>query len=214
MGQQESINSDNNRMTDRNQAFYESIPAGVPRTNHPWLRRFGRYAFDQLGWRFEGDAPDIGKAVMILAPHTSNWDFFIAVIAKFALDLKASYMMKKEAFFWPFKNWLIGIGGIPVDRSQPTRIATQITKQYREQDRLWIVITPEGTRKKVHKYKTGFLRIAHAAEVPVIVVGLDYQRKAIVFSKVVQPSGDHEQDADQLYHHCRDKFTGKNPQNQ
>jgi 1-acyl-sn-glycerol-3-phosphate acyltransferase len=214
MGQQESFGTDKSSMTDRNQAFYASIPARVPRTNHPWLTRIGRYIFGLIGWRFEGIPPDIGKAVLILAPHTSNWDFFLAVIAKFALDLKASYIMKQEAFFWPFEKWLVGIGGIPIDRSQPTRIVTQVTKEYRDKDGLWLVITPEGTRKKVYKYKTGFLRIAHSAQVPVIVVGLDYQRKAFIFSKVAQPSGDHERDADELYHYCRDNFIGKNPLNQ
>lgn len=214
MGQQESLSTEKDRMMDCNEAFYASIPVSVPRTHHPRLTRIGRYLFNLLGWRFEGVPPDTAKAVLILAPHTSNWDFFLAVIAKFALDLKAFYIMKQEAFFWPFKKWLMGIGGIPIDRSQPTRIVSQVTKKYREQEGLWLVITPEGTRKKVHKYKTGFLRIAYSAQVPVIVVGLDYQRKAFIFSKVVQPSGDHERDADQLYHFCRENFVGRNPHNQ
>lgn len=199
---------------DRNEAFYATIPPSVPRTDHPRLQRFGRYMLNLLGWRFMGNMPDVGKAVVILAPHTSNWDFFIACFVKFALDLKAAYIMKKEAFFWPFKNWLMGIGGIPIDRSQPTRIVAQVTKEYREQERLWLVITPEGTRKKVSRFKTGFIRIAHSARVPVVVVGLDYQKKAIIFSRVVQPSGKHDEDADQLYHYCRNTFSGKNPQYQ
>ncbi|MEX1031978.1 MAG: 1-acyl-sn-glycerol-3-phosphate acyltransferase [Cellvibrionaceae bacterium] len=201
-------------MADRNQAFYESIPRGMPRTCHPLLTRFGKFVLNLIGWRFLGVVPDIGKAVIILAPHTSNWDFFIACIAKFALDLKASYIMKQEAFFWPFKSWLMDIGGIPIDRRQPVRIVAQVAKRYREQNSLWLVITPEGTRKKVTKYKTGFVRIAHSAQVPIVVVGFDYQKKAIIFSKVVQPSGNHEQDADALYHYCREAFTGRHPEYQ
>lgn len=201
-------------MADRNEAFYASIPASMPQTRHPRLQKFGRFMFNLLGWRFEGKMPDVGKAVIILAPHTSNWDFFIACFAKFALDLKASYLMKREAFFWPFKPWLMWIGGIPIDRSQPTRIVTQVTKEYRDKDSMWLVITPEGTRKKVSKYKTGFVRIAHAAEVPIIVVGLDYERKAVIFSKVVEPSGSHESDAQGLFHYCRETFRGYNPQYQ
>lgn len=201
-------------MADPNQAFYANIPDGVPRTNHPLLSKLGQFVLGQLGWRFEGIVPDVGKAVLILAPHTSNWDFFIACMAKFALDLKASYIMKQEAFFWPFKNWLMGIGGIPIDRSQPARIITRVTREYREKDSLWLVITPEGTRKKVGKFKTGFVRIAHAADVPIVVVGFDYRGKTVVFSRVVHPSGNHEQDANALYHYCRDSFTGMNPQYQ
>lgn len=201
-------------MADRNEAFYASIPESMPRTHHPMLQKFGRFMFDLLGWRFEGNAPDVAKAVVILVPHTSNWDFFMACFAKFALDLKASYLMKKEAFFWPFKRWLMWIGGIPIDRSQPTRIVTQVTKEYRDQSNMWLVITPEGTRKKVSKYKTGFVRIAHSARVPIIVVGLDYKKKAITFSKVVESTGRHEQDAQALYHYCRETFQGRNPQYQ
>lgn len=198
-------------MADRNQAFYATIPEGVPRTNHPLLKKLGKFVLNFVGWRFEGAMPDIRKAVVILAPHTSNWDFFIACFVKFALDLKASYIMKEEAFFWPFKNWLMGIGGIPIDRSQPARIVARVTREYRENDSIWLVITPEGTRKKVSKFKTGFVRIAHAAQVPIVVVGFDYKQKTIVFSRMVQPSGDHEQDANALYHYCRDTFTGLNP---
>lgn len=201
-------------MQDINEDFYANIPHGVPRTNHPWLKKLGKFVLNQLGWRFEGTVPNVRKAVLILAPHTSNWDFFIACFAKFALDLKASYIMKQEAFFWPFKNWLMEIGGIPIDRSQPSRIVSRVTREYREQDSIWLVITPEGTRKKVPKFKTGFVRIAHAAQVPIVVVGFDYKNKTVVFSRMVQPSGNHEQDADALYHYCRDSFTGMNPQYQ
>jgi len=164
-----------------------------------------------MGWRFSGSIPKLAKAVVIIAPHTSNMDFFLLVLAKFSLQIKASYIMKQEAFFWPFKRWLIGIGGIPIDRSQPTRVVNQVIREIREHDRIWIVITPEGTRKKVHKYKTGFLRIAHGAEVPVVVVGLDYERKAVVFDKTVNTSGNHDTQANELYHYCRDTFVGRRP---
>ena len=78
----------------------------------------------------------------------------------------------------------------------------------------WLVITPEGTRKKVDRFKTGFVRIAHTAKVPIIVVGFDYQQKAIIFAKEVWPSGNHDQDADELYNYCRTTFIGKRPENQ
>lgn len=201
-------------MTVQNNDFYSGIPASMPRTHHPLLSRWARRVFAWLGWRFEGEVPDLAKAVIIIAPHTSNWDFFIACIAKFALDVKVNYLMKREAFFWPFKNWLIGIGGIPVDRSQPATMVDEIGQCFHEKDKLWLVITPEGTRKKVSRYKTGFLRIACSAQVPVVVVGLDFKRKAIVFAKVVEATGQHEQDADALYHYCRETFVGRNPQNQ
>jgi len=199
-------------MADPNAEFYNSIPDGMPRMHHPLTSKVYRFIYSLLGWRFLGDVPDIKKAVVILAPHTSNMDFFIACVAKFALRLKASYIMKEEAFFWPFKSWLIGIGGIPIDRSQPTRIVNQVTRAFEQNDKMWVVITPEGTRKKVNKYKTGFVRIALSANVPIIVVGFDYSKKAIVFSKVVNPGADYDAEADGLYHYCRDNFVARHPE--
>ena len=201
-------------MADRNTDFYHAIPLEVPRTPHGLLTRFFRWFYSLIGWRFLGNMPAIHKAVVILVPHTSNWDFFIAVCAKFALRLRASYIMKQEAFFWPFRNWLIGIGGIPVDRSQPHLVVNQVGESLQSHEGNWLVITPEGTRKKVSRYKTGFLRIAYAANIPVVVAGFDYQKKAIIFSKVVQPSSQFETEAEELHQFCRTTFVGKHPENQ
>ncbi len=201
-------------MTDINSQFYDAIPEEMPRMHSETTSKFYRWIFHLIGWRFEGEIPRIRKAIVILAPHTSNMDFFIACIVKFALRLKASYIMKKEAFFWPFKSFLMSIGGIPIDRKNPTKIVAQVRAELNEKDKIWVVITPEGTRKKVRKFKTGFLRIAHAANVPVIVVGFDYQKKAVVFSKVVKATGNHDQDADELYHYCRDNFVARHPEYQ
>lgn len=201
-------------MSDSNREFYRNIPQQMPRTSGRVMEAIFRWLFSVMGWRFVGQPPAISKAVLILVPHTSNWDFFIAVCAKFALRLRASYIMKQEAFFWPFKNWLIGIGGIPIDRSQPTRIVGQVSNALTQQEGNWLVITPEGTRKKVDKYKTGFVRIAYSAKVPIIVAGFDYQQKAIIFAKVVEASGDYEADADELYRYSRETFVGRRPENQ
>lgn len=201
-------------MSDANAEFYQNIPDGVPRTYHPIFDPLFRWIFRIMGWSFEGDMPDIKKAIVILVPHTSNWDFFIACLAKFSLQLHASYVMKKEAFFWPFKNWLIRIGGIPIDRAHPVRTVSTVAKRIMEEEKIWVVITPEGTRKKVNKFKTGFIRIAHMAEVPVIVVGLDYHKKKIIFSKVVAATGDHDGDADALYQFCKTTFVGRRPEHQ
>lgn len=199
-------------MADRNAEFYRRLPDTLPAAHSALTSRVSRRVLHWMGWRFTGEVPPIVRAVVIIAPHTSNMDFFVLCIAKFALRLKASYIMKQEAFFWPFKRWLIGIGGIPIDRSQPARVVSQISQELDRHDRIWLVITPEGTRKKVHKYKTGFVRVSHAAGVPIMVVGLDYRKKAIVFSRVVEPSSDFEAEADRLYHFCRENFAGRRPE--
>ena len=201
-------------MADKNLAFYQQLPEQMPRMRMTVLVRCCRWLFSALGWRFVGDVPTLSKVVLILVPHTSNWDFFIAILAKSALPLRASYMMKREAFFWPFKNWLMDIGGIPIDRSHPKAVVSQAAASFEREEGNWLAITPEGTRKKVDRFKTGFLRIAVEADVPVLVVGLDYTQKAIIFSKVIQASDNFEQDADELYHFCRNTFVGKRPENQ
>ncbi|GAB1264556.1 lysophospholipid acyltransferase family protein [Aurantivibrio infirmus] len=201
-------------MSDPNHNFYSEIPENMPRTINPISSRIFRFVFRLIGWRFLGDVPNEKKAVIIVAPHTSNIDFFIACFAKFALKLKASYIMKKEAFFWPFKSWLIWIGGIPIDRKQPTNVINQVAKQFQEHEKMWLVITPEGTRKKVKKFKTGFARMAHAANVPMIVVGFDYEKKAIIFSRVMMPTGDYDADAEELHQFCRTTFVARHPKYQ
>ena len=201
-------------MSENQQSYYDQIPDGLPKTHHTLVTRLARFLFRAFGWKFAGEIPDLKKAVVTIAPHTSNIDFLILVLAKLSLDLKASYIMKKEAFFWPFKNLFIRIGGIPIDRSQPSRIVSQVTKQIRNHDRIWLVITPEGTRKKVQKYKSGFVRMAHAAKVPIIVVGFDYPNKTIHFAGSRQPTGDHEADTLELQNFYRNTFVGKHPKNQ
>ncbi len=201
-------------MADKNNNFYQKIPDGMPMMNNTISAAICRKIFSWLGWSFEGRMPDITHAVLILAPHTSNWDFFIAMVAKAALKLKASYMMKKEAFFWPFKNLLMNIGGIPIDRTSAHSVVTSMAAEFKKQEKLWLVITPEGTRKKVGRFKTGFLRIAHAADVPILVVGLDFKRKAFVFDLLTETKGDFEADADRLYQYCCDNFVAKVPANQ
>lgn len=201
-------------MPDINADFYPTIPDEMPRMHSELASKFYRWVLHRIGWKFVGEIPKEKKAIVILAPHTSNIDFFIACFVKFALRLKASYIMKQEAFFWPFKRFLINIGGIPIDRKNPSKIVSQVKSELNRREKVWVVITPEGTRKKVSRYKTGFVRIAYAAQVPIIVVGFDYQKKAVIFSKVVTATGNHDKDADDLYHFCRNSFVAKHPENQ
>ena len=201
-------------MTDPNKAFYNTIPACIPRTRNPISRRIARAVLHGIGWRIMGEIPNEKKLIVVIAPHTSYLDFFILVIIKFAVSLKASFIMKREAFFWPFKRFLTGIGAIPIDRSNPALIVPQITEKFHQRSSIWMVLAPEGTRKKVRKLKTGFVRIAHGARVSILVVGIDFSKKVIFLAKKVRPSGDHEADAKEIFDYCRKNFVGRHPEKQ
>ncbi len=119
-----------------------------------------------IGWDIRGRIPDdIKKAVLIVAPHTSFWDFVIGRIAFWHLDHDIKLLMKKEAFFWPFGGLLRKLGGIPVNRQKNTRMVETIARMFDERDELILVITPEGTRAAVDKWRMGFYHIAQIAMV-------------------------------------------------
>lgn len=166
------------------------------------------------GWELKGELPKEPKLVLAAAPHTSNWDFILAMLVVMALGIRISYLMKKEAFFWPFKGLFMRLGGIPIDRSAAKNLVEQITSWYEQHDKVWVVITPEGTRSKVDKWKSGFLRIAENAEVPVCLVSWDYPSKCMHVGPVWSLTGDHEADVAAIRKHVSEKFTGKYPEKQ
>lgn len=201
-------------MPDINQSFYDSIPSEVPKTENPWITRLSRFILNKMGWRFLGQVPPEKRMIGVIAPHTSNMDFILLVFCKYALGIGASYIMKKEAFFWPFKNLFINIGGLPIDRSNPLKVISQVTKAIRDREKMWIVITPEGTRKKVNKYKTGFARMAYAANVPIVIMGFNYKNKTLTFDKSMKVSEKYNEEASDLRDYVRENFVGRYPDQQ
>lgn len=191
-----------------------TIPANMPRRGTRLLQAFGRFMLRLQGWKITGVVPNEPKLVVVLAPHTSNWDFTIAASVWLALDLRLSYMMKKEAFFWPLKGFFMNIGGIPVDRRRPQHVIRQAVNWFRDHEGVWLGLTPEGTRKKVKTWKTGFLRIAHEADVPILLVGLDAATRSIRLDKVIRANGSHSEQAAEIREYMNAKFTGINSSNQ
>ena len=132
-----------------------------------------------LGWRVDGQIPNLRKFVLIVAPHTSNWDFPVGIGAKLALGLGAIWLGKHTLFSFPLGIILRGLGGIAVDRSASNDVVQQVAGEFAKRDRLALALAPEGTRKQVERWRTGFYRIAHAARVPIVPVALDWERRAI-----------------------------------
>jgi 1-acyl-sn-glycerol-3-phosphate acyltransferase len=151
-----------------------------------------------LGWRVEGEIPSIKKFVIIAAPHTSNWDFPITLAVAFALKIKIYWMGKTAMFRWPFGGLLRWLGGIPIDRSRSHNVVDQSIQAFQERDQLIMVVPPEGTRKKVSYWKTGFYHIARGAAVPIVLGFLDYRQKAGGIGPTFFPTGRIEEDMRQI----------------
>jgi 1-acyl-sn-glycerol-3-phosphate acyltransferase len=147
-----------------------------------------------MGWRVEGKVPDIKKFVIIAAPHTSNWDFPITLAVCFALKMKIYWMGKAAMFRWPFAAALRWLGGIPIDRSKSHNVVEQSIQAFHKLEKLIMVVPPEGTRKKVSYWKTGFYHIAQGANVPIVLGFLDYRRKIGGIGPTFHPTGHIEKD--------------------
>lgn len=188
------------------------LPPQAPRKGNAVTRWIGQRLLALLGWRAEGELPNAPKLIIAAAPHTSNWDFILAMLVVLSLGLKASYLMKKEAFFWPFSGLFKWLGGVPVARRHSGGVVGSLTRWFNSQEQAWLLITPEGTRTKVEKYKTGFLRVADSANVPVMLVAWDYPTKRVVLEKVWTLTGDHEQDCAAIRQYLTNRYQARQPE--
>ncbi len=158
----------------------------------------GRAAYTITGWHFEGSVPDLPKFVIIVAPHTSNWDFFVGVGALFSLGLRVAFFGKDSIFRGPLGPVMRWLGGIPVDRSVSRDRVSESVAAFKAHDKLVLGMAPEGTRKRVEEWKTGFYHVARGAGVPIIPVAFDYAKKAIVIGNPFTPTGDVDADIAKL----------------
>lgn len=147
-----------------------------------------------LGWRVTGNLPNLPKAVVIGAPHTSNRDGLVGAAAILALRLRIYVMVKASLFRGPFGGLLRFLGALPVNRQATTGLVDASVQQFKDHEALLLGIAPEGTRHRATKWKNGFYHIAHSAGVPIIVVVLDYANKEVRLPLVLWPSGDLEAD--------------------
>ncbi len=156
------------------------------------------------GWKLQGNPPATPKYVLIGVPHTSNWDFPLALAMAFVYRFDMHWMGKDSLFKgWrgPIMRWL---GGIPIKRSKSTNVVAQTIEAFNATNRLVVAIPPEGTRAKVDKWKTGFYYIAVGANVPIALTFLDYKRKVGGFLSTFHPTGDIEKDIAEI----RSRYVG------
>lgn len=160
------------------------VHPSTPRMGNAFTRWIGQTILKALGWKLIGQLPDTKKTIIIGGPHTSNWDLILAMASMLAVGLRFSWMMKKEAFFWPLGPLWKSLNGIPIDRKSKNNVTQQVTKWFNENDNVWLGMTPEGTRAKVAEYKKGYLRISRAANVPIFLVGIQAPTKEIHLDKI------------------------------
>ena len=164
----------------------------IPRRRSALWRWIGRTVLTLARWRVEGDFPDIPRMVVAVAPHTSNWDFVLGAATMFALDLRISFIGKHTLFVWPFSAVLRWMGGIPVDRSAAHGVVGESVRAFAGTGAKLLVLAPEGTRRKVERFKTGFLHIALGAQVPLLLVSLDYAARCTRIGPVLEVGEDIE----------------------
>ena len=171
----------------------------VPRSGSRLTYWFGVQFLKLKGWRFNGAFPNRAKMIVAVAPHTSNWDFFIGISIKFCFRLKIQFLGKHSIFVPVVGSVLRAWGGIPVERTKKHGVVEQMTDIFEQQDELILCLSPEGTRKRIEKWKTGFIQIARKAEVPILLIGLDYQKKTIEIGPVVSVGEDVEAAMQQIF---------------
>lgn len=174
---------------------------GAPPTEFPGLNRLERVIrwlliqwFDRNGWKISGTLPPDRKFVIMGASHTSNWDFLVFLGAVHALDRQIHFIGKHSLFRWPMGGFMRALGGVPVDRSAPQDLVTQVVAQFNAREDFILVIAPEGTRAFNPKWKTGFYQIALKAGVPIVCAGPDYPTRRAVFGPVIRPTGNYDAD--------------------
>ncbi|GGE00278.1 lysophospholipid acyltransferase family protein [Planktosalinus lacus] len=152
-----------------------------------------------MGWKIEGDLPgNLKKYVIIVVPHTSWHDFYIGAMVRKLLGVSINFIAKKELFSFPFGWYFKWMGGAPIDRSANQNTVQQVARLFKERDEFRLALAPEGTRKKVAYWKSGFYYIALEANVPIVGVAFDYGSKTVKINKPFYPTGDFEKDLEQL----------------
>lgn len=160
-----------------------------------WLARLW---FWITGWDVVGEVPKDSSFILVGAHHTSNWDFIYSLTAAFIFRVKISWMGKHTLFKRPYGFVMRALGGIPVDRTSPHGVVSQMANQLRNADSLVVMIAPDGTRKKMQHWKSGFYWIAREAQVPVVCAFLDYERKQAGIGLSILPGDDVEADMDEI----------------
>ena len=165
-----------------------------------------------MGWTKDITVAHPDKYIICLAPHTSNWDFILGQLYSCAEGLRINYLMKKEWFFWPLGPIFRKTGGIPVYRDKKTSMTDNLAETAKRSESFRLCITPEGTRSRNTDWRKGFYFIALKAGLPILLYGLDFDKKLIQCTKCIMPTGDVEKDMQEIKQYFAD-YKGRHPEN-
>ena len=159
------------------------------------ITRLSRFIFFKLmGWKIEGVFPDLNKMIVAVVPHTKNFDFIVGILTRAAINEKINYVGKKELFN-PITGWFFkALGGAPINRGAKENTVQAIVKIFKSRSFFRLAIAPEGTRKTVKQWKTGFYYIAREANVPILLVKFDYPQKKVSFLELFYPTDEKKKD--------------------
>ncbi|MDH5612000.1 MAG: 1-acyl-sn-glycerol-3-phosphate acyltransferase [Gammaproteobacteria bacterium] len=164
----------------------------------------GRAFMAITGWNVTGQLPPDKKFVLIGAPHTSNWDFFLGLATIFIFRLKARWLAKDTIFIWPIGVLLRALGGIAIDRQHPHGVVGQMVNSLTQSNRQVILLAPSGTRKKMPHWRSGFYQIALQANVPIVCGYVDFKNKEVNLGLVLLPTGDVKKDMVRIREYYKD----------
>ncbi|MGH7787853.1 MAG: lysophospholipid acyltransferase family protein [Candidatus Binatia bacterium] len=166
-----------------------AVPTPSRRTGR-FARTLGALVLRLFGWRVEGQLGAVPRAVLIAAPHTSNWDFVFMLACAYVLHLRPMWLGKQQMFRWPFGGFMRWLGGVPVNRGQRDDLVRQVVERFAATPELLLVVPPAGTRGRAPHWKSGFYHIASGAGVPIVCTFLDYHRRVGGIGPAIMPSGD------------------------
>ena len=170
----------------------------TPQRGNVLTRAIGRLLLAGYQWQVVGNVHNAEKFVVVLAPHTSSWDFYTTIATMQAVGFRSSWLIADAYTWWPLGIFMRWLGGIPVKRGTSSNLVSQIVTTFNENDRLLLALFPEGTRKKEVNWKTGFWHIAVQTGVPIQLVSLDYHRRVTEIGPVIEPSQNIEADMERI----------------
>ncbi|MGB9151262.1 MAG: lysophospholipid acyltransferase family protein [Burkholderiales bacterium] len=174
----------------------------VPQRDYGILHPLARSLLNRLGWQITGNLPDVPRMVVAVAPHTTNWDFFLGIAVLFALNVHGNFLGKHTIFRWPVNHLMRWLGGIPVDRTASHGVVGETVSVFRSRDRMLLGVAPEGTRSTGAKWKSGFYHIAKQVGVPIVPVYFDYREKIVALGQPLMPGDNMGADLKILQDYC------------